>query len=191
WLARTLLGLERRTAFAADTRVPQLYRSGGLRGGVTKISEMSSAYPRSRYYTTLLDMGITLDTNTLNGIVRQVGTDLTSSDYYMSEVLGRFGGQASGDETTWRLCAEAAGRMKSDYYKSQTLKKVLSKGRLSAATVGTLLRSASGMKSDYYLTNLLKEVAGKYALNAETRQYYVEALRGIESGYYQSEPLGV
>jgi F0F1-type ATP synthase delta subunit len=137
----------------------------------------------------MLEMGIRLDTNTLNGIVRQVGTDLSSSDYYMSEVLGKFGAQSSADETTWRLFAETAGKMKSDYYKSQTLKKVLSKGRLSASTVGTLLRSASGMKSDYYLTELLKEVAGKYALNADTRQYYVEALRGIESDYYRSELL--
>ena len=189
WLTRTLLSVERRTAFAADTRVPQLYKSGGLRAVLSEISQMSSAYPKSKYYSTLLDMGVTLDTNTLNGIVRQVGTDLTSSDYYMSEVLGKFGAQTSADETTWRLFAEAAGRMKSDYYKSQTLKKVLSKGKLNASTVGTLLRSASGVKSDYYLTDLLKEVAGKYALNAETRQYYVEALRGIESDYYRSELL--
>jgi beta-lactamase regulating signal transducer with metallopeptidase domain len=189
WLARTLLGVERRTAFAADTRVPQLYRSGGLRAVLSEISQMSSAYPKSKYYSTMLEMGIRLDTNTLNGIVRQVGTDLSSSDYYMSEVLGKFGAQSSADETTWRLFAETAGKMKSDYYKSQTLKKVLSKGRLSASTVGTLLRSASGMKSDYYLTELLKEVAGKYALSADTRQYYVEALRGIESDYYRSELL--
>jgi beta-lactamase regulating signal transducer with metallopeptidase domain len=189
WLARTLLGVERRTAFAADTRVPQLYRSGGLRGVLSEIAQMSSAYPKSKYYSTLLDMGIRLDTNTLNEIVRQVSSDLSSSDYYMSEVLGKFGSQGSADETTWRLFAEAAGRMKSDYYKSETLRKVLSKGRLSSATVGTLLKSAAGMKSDYYLSDLLRNVAGKYALNAETRQYYVEALRGIESDYYRYELL--
>ena len=189
WLARTLLGVERRTAFTADTRVPQLYRSGGLRAVLSEIALMPSAYPKSKYYSTLLDMGITLDAGTLNGIVRQVATDLSSSDYYMSEVLSKFGSQSSADETTWRLFAEAAGRMKSDYYKSQTLKKVLAKGRLSSATVGTLLKSASGIKSDYYITDLLKEVAGKYALNSDTRQYYVEALRGVESDYYRSELL--
>lgn len=189
WLATTLLAVERRTAFAAETRVPQLYRSGGLNAVLREISAMSSAYPKSKYYGTLLDMGVTLDSNTLNAIVRQVSTDLASSDYYMSEVLGRFASQGSADETTWRSFAEAAGRMKSDYYKSQTLKRVLSKGRLSSGTVGVLLRSASGMKSDYYLSDLLKEVAGKYALNADTRQYYVDALRSIESDYYRSELL--
>jgi beta-lactamase regulating signal transducer with metallopeptidase domain len=189
WLARTLLSVERRTAFAADTRVPQLYRSGGLRAVLSEISQMSSAYPKSRYYSTMLDMGVKLDTNTLNGIVRQVGTDLASSDYYMSEVLGKFGAQDSADETTWRLFAETAGRMKSDYYRSQALKKVLAKGRLSGATVGALLGSASGIKSDYYLSDLLKEVAGKYALNGETRQYYVDALRQIGSDYYRYDLL--
>jgi beta-lactamase regulating signal transducer with metallopeptidase domain len=189
WLARTLLGVERRTAFGADTRVPQLYRSGGLRGVLSEISQMPSAYPRARYYGALLDMGITLDNNTLNTVVRQVGNDLSSSDYYLSDVLAKFARQSAADETTWRLFAETAGRMKSDYYKATLLKSVLSKGRLSNATVGTLLKSASGMKSDYYLSDLLKNVAGKYALNSDTRQYYVEALRSIESDYYRYDLL--
>ena len=189
WLATTLLSVERRTAFAADRRVPQLYRSGGLRGVLAEIARMPSAYAKSRYYSAMLDMGINLDTNTLNTIVRQVSTDLSSSDYYTSEVLGKFGSQSSADESTWRIFAEAAGRMKSDYYRSQTLKKVLAKGRLSAPTVAILIRSASGIKSDYYLSDLLKEVASKYALNPDTRQYYVEALRSIESDYYRAELL--
>lgn len=189
WLARTLLAVERRTAFAADTRVPQLYRSGGLRAVLSEISAMSSPYPKSRYYDTLLDAGIDLEAATLNGIVRQVTVDLASSDYYLSQVLTKFGGQRSANETTWREFAEAAGRMKSDYYRSQMLKKVLSKGQLSPATVGLLLRSSSGIKSDYYLTDLLKEVASKYAMNADTRQYYADALRSVESDYHRMELL--
>ncbi|HZJ00081.1 MAG TPA: M56 family metallopeptidase, partial [Gemmatimonadaceae bacterium] len=159
WLATTLLSVERRTAFAADTRVPQLYRTGGLNAVLREISAMPSAYPKSKYYGTLLDMGITLDSNTLNSIVRQASTDLASSDYYMSEVLGKFASQGSADENTWRTFAEAAGKMKSDYYRSVILKRVLSKGRLSSSTVGILLRNASTMKSDYYISDLLKDVA--------------------------------
>jgi beta-lactamase regulating signal transducer with metallopeptidase domain len=189
WLATTLLSVERRTAFAADTRGPQLYRNGGLNAVLREISAMSSAYPKSKYYGTLLDMGVTLDSNTLNSIVRQASIDLASSDYYMSEVLGRFASQGSADENTWRTFAEAAGRMKSDYYRASILKRVLSKGRLNSQTVGILLRNASTMKSDYYVADLLKEVAGKYALNADTRQYYVDALRSIESDYYRAELL--
>ncbi|MEO8194710.1 MAG: M56 family metallopeptidase [Gemmatimonadales bacterium] len=189
WLARTLLAVERRTAFAAATRVPQIYRTSGLRGVLAEISLINSAYPKSKYYGALLDMGVTLDAATLNGIVRQISIDMASSDYYMSEVLSKFASQGSANEATWRGFAEAAGKMKSDYYKSQTLKKVLTKGRLSNATVGILLQSASGMKSDYYLSELLKSVASQYALNAETRGYYAEALSRIESDYYRSELL--
>jgi beta-lactamase regulating signal transducer with metallopeptidase domain len=189
WLARTLLSVERRTAFAASTRVPQIYKARGLRGVLSEIALMPSAYAKSRYYGTLLDMDVTLDTKTLNSIVSQASTDLASSDYYMSEVLSKFSNLGSADETTWRTFAEAAGRMKSDYYKSETLKKVLSKGKLSSQTVGILLHSAAGLKSDYYLSELLKSVANKYALNADTRQYYAEALRNIESDYYRSDLL--
>jgi beta-lactamase regulating signal transducer with metallopeptidase domain len=189
WLAKTLLSVERRTAFSAPTRVPQLYKSGGLRKVLSEIALMPSAYAKSRYYGTLLDMGVTLDSNTLNSIVRQASTDLASSDYYLSEVLKKFSTQGSADESTWRTFAEAAGGMKSDYYKSETLKQVLSKGRLSSPTVGILLRSASGMKSDYYLSELLKDVAKKYALNADTRQYFTDALRNIESDHYRGELL--
>ncbi len=189
WLARTLLGVERRTAFASSTRVPQLYRTGGLRAVLSEIALMPSDYAKSKYYGSLLDMDIRLDANTLNGVVRQVSTDLASSDYYMSEVLSKFAKQPSANEGTWRVFAEAAGRMKSDYYKSQTLKKVLNSGQLTSETVGILLKSASGMKSDYYLSELLKSVAGKYALNAQTRSYYAEALSKIESDYYRAELL--
>jgi beta-lactamase regulating signal transducer with metallopeptidase domain len=189
WLGRILLAVERRTAFAAETRVPQLYRTGGLRGVLSEISLMPSAYAKSRYYGSLLDMDIRLDATTLNNVVRQVAVDLTSSDYYMSEVLSKFSNQPAANEATWRAFAEAAGRMKSDYYKSQTLKKVLTKGTLSEETVGVLLKSASGMKSDYYLSDLLKDVADKFALNAQTRPYYVDALRNIESDYYRGEVI--
>lgn len=190
WLARTLLDLERRTAFAADTRVPALYRSGGVSAVVAEIGEMSSAYAKSRYYGTMFDMpNVTLDTNTLNDIVRRASVDLKSSDYYMTQVLGKLADYPSANEATWRSFAEAAGRMESDYYKSQMLKKVLARGNLSRETVGIMLTSAVGIKSDYYLTEVLKSVAKRYALNDETRAVYARALGSIESDHYRSELL--
>jgi beta-lactamase regulating signal transducer with metallopeptidase domain len=187
WLGRTLLSVERRTAFAAGTRVPQLYRAGGVNGVLSEISQMGSDYAKSRYYATMLDMGIKLDANTLNTVVRHASSDLAKSDYYMSEVLGKFEAQGAANEATWQIFAEAAGKMKSDYYKSSLLKRVLTKQRLSDQTVETLLRSASDMKSDYYLSDLLKSTARLYALNAGTRQYYADALRHIESDYYRAD----
>jgi beta-lactamase regulating signal transducer with metallopeptidase domain len=189
WLARTLLSVERKTAVAASTRVPQLYKSGGLRGLMSEIAQMESPYAKSIYYKTFLDMGVSLDANILNSVVKQATTDLSSSDYYLAEVLSEFSQQPSMNESTWRTFAEAAGTMKSDYYKAEVLKKVLNSGRLSSGTVGILLSSASGIKSDYYIAEILQGVASKYAVNAETRQYYVDALRHVQSDYYRGQIL--
>jgi beta-lactamase regulating signal transducer with metallopeptidase domain len=189
WLAATLLGVERRTAFAAETRVPQLYNSGGMRRVLDEIAQMTSAYPKSRYYGELLDLEGQLDAAQLSQIVGRVSEDLASSDYYTSQVLGRLASQPAANDGTWRTFAQAAGRMKSDYYKAQLLKTVLKNGRLSNETVGTLLNAAGGMESDYYLSDLLKGVASKYAVNESTRSHYASALTRIESDFYRMELL--
>ena len=189
WLASTLLSIERRTAFAADTRVPQLYQTGGMRRVLDEIGQMPSAYPKSRYYSELLDLEGQLDGGQLSQIVTRVSTDLASSDYYMSQVLGRLSSQPAANDATWRSFAQAAGRMKSDYYKAQLLKKVLNSGRLSNETVAVLLNSAGGIESDYYLSDLLKSVASKYAMNEATRGVYASSLNRIGSDYYRMELL--
>lgn len=189
WLARTLLSVERKTAVAASTRVPQLYKAGGLRGLMSEIAQMESPYAKSLYYKTFLGMGVSLDANTLNSVVKQATIDLASSDYYLAQVLSEFSSQPSINEATWRTFAEGAGTMKSDYYKAEVLKKVLNSGRLSSQTIGILLNSASGIKSDYYLADILQGVASKYAVNADTRQYYVDALRHVQSDYYRGQIL--
>ncbi len=189
WLARTLLSVERRTAFAAATRVPQLYRSGGLRAVTSEISLMPSAYPKAAYYKTVLDMGIELDAGTLNSVVNAAASELSSSDYYLAEVLGKLAIQPRANESTWRAFADASSRMKSDYYKAATIGKILKRGRGGDETVRSLLRSASTIKSDYYMAEVLKSVAADYAMSADTRQYYVEALRNISSDYYRRQVL--
>ncbi|HEX5577194.1 MAG TPA: M56 family metallopeptidase, partial [Gemmatimonadaceae bacterium] len=189
WLASTLLRVERRTAFAASTRVPQLYRTGGLRGVLSEISQMESDYPKSKYYGTLLEMDVPLDGNALNDVVGRAANDLKSSDYYLSQVLGKLAAHRSANEGTWRAFAQASGRMKSDYYKSQSLKKVLNSGKLGPDDVGLLLNAASGIDSDYYLSDLLKSVAAKYALNEATTNIYAEAMSSIESDYYRMQLL--
>jgi beta-lactamase regulating signal transducer with metallopeptidase domain len=189
WLASTLLRVERRTAFAASTRVPQLYRTGGLRGVLSEISQMDSDYPKSKYYGTLLEMDVPLDGNTLNDVVGRAANDLKSSDYYLSQVLGKLAAHRSANEGTWRAFTQASSGMKSDYYKSQSLKKVLNSGKLGTDDVGVLLNAAAGIESDYYLSDLLKSVAARYALNEATTNIYAEAMSSIESDHYRMQVL--
>ncbi|HVF38851.1 MAG TPA: M56 family metallopeptidase [Gemmatimonadaceae bacterium] len=189
WLARTLLAVERRTAFAASTRVPQLYRTGGVRAVSNEISQMQSAYPKASYYKTMLDMGIQLDANTLNTIVNAAANELSSSDYYLTEVLGKLVAQPRANQSTWKAFADATTRMKSDYYKASAINKILKNTRVDNETVRSLLKSSTGIKSDYYLAEVLKSVAKDYAINEDTRPYYVEALRNISSDYYRRQVL--
>ena len=188
WLASTLLAVERRTAFAAKTRVPQLYQSGGVDRVLQEVSAMGSDYAKSAYLSVLLRQDYNLDGSTLTRIVQQATREMTS-DYYLAEVFNRVGSQSRADERTWRAFADAAIGMKSDYYKAQVIGNVLSRDRLDAATVATLLRASSSIKSDYYQAETLKKMSKRYAVTAQTRPYYVAALASISSDYYKQEVL--
>jgi hypothetical protein len=188
WLADALLALERRTAFAADTRVPMLFEQNGIRSVTDEISRLEGDYARQRYYSVLLSMGMNFDAPTLVRLINQAASEI-SSDYYLSETLGKLSSQRYADESVWRAFAEATGRMTSDYYKSEAIGKVLVNDRLSSTTLSFLLRTAGTIKSDYYQAEILKGVARKYAINPQTRQYYMDALDKIGSDYYRYEVI--
>jgi beta-lactamase regulating signal transducer with metallopeptidase domain len=188
WLATTLLAVERRTAFAAATRVPQIFEGRGARGVLDEVSLMPSDYAKSAYLTVLLKQGISFDAPTLTRIVQQSAREMTS-DYYKAEVFKQVGGQRLADEGTWRAFADAAIDMKSDYYKSMVISSVLSRDRLDAGTVATLLKAASTIGSDYYQAETLKSMSKRYAITAQSRPYYLAALGKIGSDYYKYEVL--
>jgi beta-lactamase regulating signal transducer with metallopeptidase domain len=188
WLATTLLAVERRTAFAAKTRVPQLFQSGGVQRVLQEVSLMGSDHTKSAYLSTLLRQDYNLDASTLTRIVEQATREM-NSDHYLSEVFNRVGSQRRADERTWRAFADAAIRMKSDHYKAQVIGNVLSRDRLEPSTVATLLRASASIKSDHYQAETLKKVSKRYAVTAQTRPYYVAALASISSDHYKQEVL--
>lgn len=188
WLANTLLAVERRTAFAAKTRVPQIFESRGARGVLDEVSLMPSDYAKAAYLSVLLNNGINLDAPTLTRLVQQSTREMTS-DYYLAEVFTKVATQKYADETTWRAFADAAGGMKSDYYKAQVIGKVLSRPQLDAPTIATLLKATTTISSDYYQAETLKQLSKRNAVTPETRKYYLEALSKIQSDYYKQEVL--
>ena len=190
WLANTLLAVERRTAFAAATRVPQIFASGGASGVLREVSLMPSDYAKSAYLSVLLKQEDNLDAGTLTRIVQQATREMTS-DYYLAEVFTKVGSQRRADEGTWRAFADAAGGLKSDYYKAQVIGKVLSRDQLDAGTIGTLLKATATIKSDYYQAEILKAMSRKYVVTPQTRPYYLAALNRISSDYYRGEVLSL
>ena len=190
WLANILLAVERRTAFAASTRVPQIFESRGASGVLQEVSLMPSDYAKSAYLAVLLKQENNLDAGTLTRIVQQATREMTS-DYYLAEVFTKVGAQRRADEGTWRTFADAAGGMKSDYYKAQVISKVLSRDHLDAATIATLLKATGTINSDYYQAETLKTMSRKYVVTPQTRPYYLAALNRIGSDYYRAEVLSL
>ena len=190
WLSTTLLAVERRTAFAASTRVPQMLQARGPNGVLEEVSLMPSDYAKAAYLAVLLRQENNLDAGTLTRIVQQATREMTS-DYYLAEVFTKVGSQRRADEGTWRAFADAAAGMKSDYYKAQVISKVLSRDQLDDATVATLLKATATINSDYYQAETLKTMSRKYAVTPQTRAYYLAALNRISSDYYRAEVLGL
>jgi beta-lactamase regulating signal transducer with metallopeptidase domain len=187
WLASTLMAVERRTAFAAATRVPQIFAARGARGVMEEVSLMPSDYAKSAYLSVMLKQN-ELDAGTLTRIVQQATREMTS-DYYLAEVFTKVGAQRQADEGTWRAFADATRNMKSDYYKSEVIGKVLSRDRLDAQTISTLLSAASTINSDYYQAETLKKLSRRSPITAQTRPVYLAALSKIGSDYYKAEVL--
>ena len=190
WLATTLLAVERRTAFAASTRVPQILQARGPSGVLEEVSLMPSDYAKAAYLGVLLKQENNLDAPTLTRIVQQATREITS-DYYLAEVFAKVGAQRRADEGTWRAFADAAAGMKSDYYKAQVISKVLSRDQLDGGTIATLLKATATINSDYYQAETLKTMSRKYVVTPQTRAYYLAALSKIGSDYYRGEVLSL
>jgi beta-lactamase regulating signal transducer with metallopeptidase domain len=190
WLANILLAVERRTAFAAATRVPQLFASRGASGVLQEVSLMPSDYAKSAYLGVLLKQEDNLDAGTLTRIVQQATREM-KSDYYLAEVFTKVGSQRRADEGTWRAFADAASELKSDYYKAQVIGQVLGRDQLDAGTISTLLKATATIKSDYYQAEILKSMSRRYVVTPQTRPYYLAALNRISSDYYRAEVLSL
>jgi beta-lactamase regulating signal transducer with metallopeptidase domain len=187
WLATTLMAVERRTAFAAQTRVPQIFAARGARGVMEEVSLMPSDYAKAAYLGVMLKQN-QLDAGTLTRLVQQVTREM-HSDYYLAEVFNRTGTQRQADENTWRAFADAAAAMKSDYYKAEVIGKVLARDQLDQQTIATLLKATSTINSDYYQAEALKKLSKRSAITAQTRPIYVAALSKISSDLYRAEVL--
>jgi hypothetical protein len=186
WLSRTLVRLDRRTAFAVETRLPVLLRQGGVDAVLAEVAQMDG-YARRVYVTKLMDRE-TLTESQLRGIVVSAGIDL-DSDYEAAELLIAVARQSNFGPDAQREAARIAGRMNSDYEQRRLLSALLDREALQPAVVEAMLASGRAIESDYELAELLIAVARRYAVNNHTRQYYLDALGTIESDYEHGRVL--
>ncbi|MGH7712976.1 MAG: M56 family metallopeptidase, partial [Gemmatimonadaceae bacterium] len=187
WFARTLVALDRRTAFAVDTRLPMLLQRGGVEAVMDEVAQMPSTYPQRVYFTKLFERQ-KLSAEQLIRVLETASRNF-DSDYEKAELLLRVAKQPAFAEPVHLAFAQMARGIKSDYEKRRGLGALLVRDDLKPEVVGTMLQATEDMKSDYELAELLLGIDRRYAADESTRQYYVRALSTIESDYEQRRVL--
>lgn len=181
WFSTALVALDRRTAFAADQRLPLILKKGGVEGALSEIEMMYSDYAQRIYYSKLFKLQ-PLTAVQIRRVLAHVGTSL-SSDYERAELLLAISKLDVFRDEAYVDYANAASGIKSAYEKRRALGALLAQNNLKPQAVKALLEAAQGMESDYELAELLVGVAKQYAISDETRPLYLAALGSLESDY--------
>jgi hypothetical protein len=189
WLGEFLTELDRSSAFAVDTRLPQLLAQGGPQRVLQETAHMSD-YARSVYIAALMNKA-QLSPADAREVVRQASG--TSSDYYSAQMLMAIADKYSlNDPSIGDEFVKAIDHIGSDYYHAQVLTRFLDKSSsISKPQADLLLRSASKIGSDYYITQVLQHMAEKRLIAPEGWPTYLEAAQKVGSDYYRSQVLGV
>jgi hypothetical protein len=189
WISDLLVEIDRSSAFAADTRLPQLLAQGGPARVLQETAQMSD-YARSVYIAALMKNS-KLSSGDAREVVRQAGD--TSSDYYSAQMLMAIADKYSLDDPNIGPAFVAAiDHLKSDYYHAQVLTRFLDTAHnISRQQADVLLRSAAHIGSDYYIAQVLQKMAEKRLVAQDAWPTYLEAAQKINSDYYRAEVLRV
>jgi hypothetical protein len=187
WLRSFLSELDRSSAFAVDTRLPQLLAQGGPARVLQETAQMGD-YARSVYIAALMKRA-QLSPTDAREVVRQAAN--TNSDYYSAQMLMAISDRYSLDDPTiGPSFVDAIDHLQSDYYHAEVLNRFLDKSSsISKQRADVLLRSASRIKSDYYVTEVLQHMAKKHLIAADAWPAYLDATKKVNSDYYRTELL--
>jgi hypothetical protein len=189
WLAGVLLELERRTAFAADQRVPRLLASGGPEAVIDEVARLRGDYAAHVYFSKLFEHVPRLEAPLVRRVLTVAGQRI-SSDYYRTEVLKSVERRGLPDDASRLAFVTAASTIGSDYYRSEALKLLLDEDdRLTRPVGDALLRASAGMSSDYYASETLKRAAKRGLVRTDNRDAFFKATREVDSDYYRAEIL--
>lgn len=85
WLAGALIALDRRTAFAADSRLPVILKRGGVPAALAEIALVDPDHAQRVYYSKLIEFQ-PLTTTELREILTRVASAF-ESDYEKAQLL--------------------------------------------------------------------------------------------------------
>jgi beta-lactamase regulating signal transducer with metallopeptidase domain len=187
WFAQALIMLDRRTAFAVDSRLPMLLQRGGVEAVLTEVGEMPTTYPQRVYFTKLFERQV-LTTAQLAKVL-ETASKTFDSDYERAELLLSVAKQKNFADPLPLAYAQMVKSIESDYERRRALSALLTRSDLAPNVVKTMLEASEGMESDYELAELLIGIASRYAVDDASRPYYIKAISSIDSDYEQRRVL--
>jgi len=193
WLAGVLLELERRTAFAADTRVPALRERGGSAAVLEEITRLRADHAKRRYYTVLLAADSSIDDAALGRVMEHAGREL-DSDYELAELLVQVakGGRVR-DRAAQSAFVRATATIGSDYEHRRALSALLADSDADAAlrpdVAAAIFVAAKDIGSDYEAAELLIGAARRGLVKDAASAPFFAAVDGIGSAYERRRTL--
>ncbi|MFD3003871.1 hypothetical protein ACFS7Z_26180 [Pontibacter toksunensis] len=182
WLSEILPELIKTTSIAAESRVDQLYATGGISEVVKALPELEGDLVRAAYLKLLLDKKIKEED--ISTIINVVGSQV-QSDHYRFEIFKKlFPENTATSEDLFK----AVEFIDSDHYKSQLIEpyvvSLLIAGQQQNAS--RLLRTVS---SDHYKYHIIQGL-GSRSLSADALKGVLKvAMAEIDSDHYKSELL--
>lgn len=194
WLASVLMEMERRTAFAAATRVPALVARGGSAAVLDEISRMGSDYSKRRYYTELLRADSAMDAAALGRVYEHAGRGI-SSDYELAETLiqsAKARRLGAADRAAQGAYVRATASIASDYEHRRALTALLDAtggGVPDERVAAEIFGAARDINSDYEAAELLIGAVRRGLVRGEATEPFFGAVAGIGSAYERRRAL--
>lgn len=189
WLGQVLVALDRRTAFAAEVRLPRILEREGVDGALREIERVEGDYAQRVYYSKLLALR-ELNAGELQRALAASARSI-ESDYEMAELLIALARERSFDAGAYPAYVDALGTIASAYELRRAASVMLARDDLPAAAVRGILQAAAAIDSDYEKAELLVTMGRRYAIDAETRPIYAEGLRSIRGAHERRRVMDV
>jgi beta-lactamase regulating signal transducer with metallopeptidase domain len=186
WLATVLVTLERRTALMAETRVPRLYREGGVDAVLKELTLLSGDHARRRYFEALFKTTPSLSESETRRALEIAGK--MESDFEVAETLIAIGktGKIGTNSTAY---LQAVRNIESDYETRRVLTTLLKTTTPDTEAMELLLDLADNIESDFELAELLITVSSRGLASSNARDAYFKAVGTIESDFERRRVL--
>jgi hypothetical protein len=186
WLATVLVAFERRTAFTADTRVPAIYKEGGVDAVMREIALLSGDHARRRYFEALFEANPSLSESETARALEIAGK--MDSDFEVAQTLISIAktGKIGRGSTAY---LQAVRNIESDFETRRVLTTLLKSAAMDEEAMGLLLNVADNIESDFELAQLLIEVTKRGLASSAARDGYFKAVSTIESDFERRRVL--